>query len=379
MVANGQSHPEQCILVTGGAGYIGSHTALQLLLDGYKVVIVDNFDNSCEEALKRVVDLAGKNGRNLVFYQLDLCNKDALEQVFTSHHFDAVVHFAGLKAVGESVAKPLHYYINNVNGTLNLLEVMSSYGSKKLVFSSSATVYGQPKSVPCTEDFPLQAMNPYGRTKLFVEEIMRDLHRADPEWRTILLRYFNPVGAHPSGHIGEDPRGIPNNLMPFVQQVAVGRRSELSVFGSDYNTKDGTGVRDYIHVQDLATGHSAALFKLFTTPNIGCTVYNLGTGKGTSVLEMVAAFEKAAQMTIPLRIMDRRPGDCSEVYAATEKAEKELGWKAQNGIEEMCRDQWNWASKNPFGYRPSHADGKGSKPVRNGGHALRVSNATAVA
>jgi UDP-glucose 4-epimerase len=213
--------------------------------------------------------------------------------------------------------------------------------------------------------------------QLFVEDIMRDLHKADPEWRTILLRYFNPVGAHPSGRIGEDPRGIPNNLMPYVQQVAVGRRSELSVFGSDYNTRDGTGVRDYIHVQDLATGHSAALFKLFTTPNIGCTVYNLGTGKGTSVLEMVAAFEKAAQMKIPLRIMDRRPGDCSEVYAATEKAEKELGWKAQNGIEEMCRDQWNWASKNPFGYQPSHADGKESKPVCNGGHDLKISNGAA--
>ncbi|KAG6553649.1 hypothetical protein Mapa_004563 [Marchantia paleacea] len=359
---NGGSHNERCILVTGGAGYIGSHTALQLLLEGYKVVIIDNLDNSEEEAVKRVVELAGpKNGLNLYFYKVDICKKDALERYFQSFRFDAVIHFAGLKAVGESVAKPLHYYFNNLVGTLNLLELMANYGCKKLVFSSSATVYGQPASVPCTEDFPVEAMNPYGRTKLFIEEISRDLQKADPDWRIILLRYFNPVGAHPSGLIGEDPRGVPNNLMPYVQQVAVGRRTELTVFGNDYNTKDGTGVRDFIHVQDLATGHSAALQKLFNCSDIGCTAYNLGTGRGTSVLEMVAAFERACGKKIPLRIADRRPGDASEVYAATEKAETELGWKAQNGIDEMCRDQWNWASKNPWGYRPAHSDGTDSE------------------
>ncbi|BFI19997.1 UDP-glucose 4-epimerase [Marchantia polymorpha subsp. ruderalis] len=350
--------PRECarwILVTGGAGYIGSHTALQLLLEGYKVVIVDNLDNSDEEAVKRVVDLSGKHGVNLYFFKVDICNRDALDRIFQKFRFDAVIHFAGLKAVGESVAKPLHYYSNNLIGTLNLLELMADVGCKKLVFSSSATVYGQPKSVPCTEDFPVEALNPYGRTKLFIEEISRDLQYSDPEWRIILLRYFNPVGAHPSGLIGEDPRGIPNNLMPFVQQVAVGRLPELTVFGSDYNTRDGTGVRDYIHVQDLATGHSAALQKLFNTKDIGCAAYNLGTGRGTSVLEMVAAFEKACGKKLPLRIADRRPGDASELFAATEKAEKELGWKAESGIDDMCRDQWNWASRNPWGYRPPHS------------------------
>ncbi|KAL3685271.1 hypothetical protein R1sor_003293 [Riccia sorocarpa] len=355
---NGGSNYERCILVTGGAGYIGSHTTLQLLLEGFKVVVVDSLDNSEEEAVRRVVELAGPNyGHNLYFYKIDICKKDDLERCFELFRFDAVIHFAGLKAVGESVAKPLHYYFNNLVGTINLLELMANYGCKKLVFSSSATVYGQPSSVPCTEDFPVEVLNPYGRTKLFIEEISRDLQKADSEWRIILLRYFNPVGAHPSGMIGEDPRGIPNNLMPFVQQVAVGRRTELTVFGSDYPTKDGTGVRDFIHVQDLATGHSAALQKLFTCSDIGCTAYNLGTGRGTSVLEMVAAFERACGKKIPLRIADRRPGDASEVYAATEKAERELGWKAQNGIEEMCRDQWNWASKNPWGYRRAHSDG----------------------
>ncbi|XP_057838000.2 UDP-glucose 4-epimerase 1 isoform X2 [Cryptomeria japonica] len=268
-----------------------------------------------------------------------------------STRFDAVIHFAGLKAVGESVAKPLLYYNNNIVGTLNLLEVMIAHDCKKLVFSSSATVYGQPKEVPCTEDFPLCAVNPYGRTKLFIEEICCDAQRADPEWKIMLLRYFNPVGAHPSGIIGEDPRGIPNNLMPFVQQVAVGRRPELTVFGTDYKTKDGTGVRDYIHVMDLSDGHIAALSKLFETNDIGCEVYNLGSGRGTSVLEMVAAFEKASGKKIPLKFVDRRPGDSETVYASTEKAEKELNWKAQYGIEKMCRDQWNWSEKNPWGYR----------------------------
>lgn len=352
-IANGsESHYQQkTVLVTGGAGFIGSHTTLQLLQEGYKVIVIDSLDNSVEESIKRVADLAGKDGHNLYFFQVDLREKDALEMVFSLTKFDAVIHFAGLKAVAESVAKPLFYYRHNVIGTINLLEVMGKHGCKKLVFSSSATVYGQPKVVPCTEEFPLSTMNPYGRTKLFIEEIARDLQVADPEWRIILLRYFNPVGAHPSGVIGEDPRGIPNNLMPFLQQVAVGRRAELTVFGQDYPTKDGTGVRDYVHVMDLALGHIAALRKLFSTKDIGCTVYNLGTGKGTSVLEMVAAFEKASGKKIPVRLAERRPGDCSEIYASTEKAQRELQWKAVYGVEEMCRDQWNWASKNPWGYR----------------------------
>lgn len=325
---------------------------MQLLLGGYRVVVIDNLDNSSEEAIRRVAKLAGEYGGNLTFHKIDLLDKEAMEKLFLSTEFDAVIHFAGLKAVGESVAKPLLYYKNNIVGTLNLLEMMISQGCKKLVFSSSATVYGQPKEVPCTEDFPICAMNPYGRTKLFIEEICRDVHRADPDWKIILLRYFNPVGAHPSGFIGEDPRGIPNNLMPFVQQVAVERRPELTVFGNDYQTKDGTGVRDYIHVMDLSDGHTAALDKLFKTKDLGCEVYNLGTGRGTSVLEMVAAFEKASGKKIPLRIADRRPGDVETVYASTEKAERELNWKAKYGVEEMCRDQWNWVSKNPWGYEP---------------------------
>ncbi|XP_043701887.1 UDP-glucose 4-epimerase GEPI48-like [Telopea speciosissima] len=337
------------ILVTGGAGYVGSHTVLQLLLGGFKATVIDYFDNSSEVAIKRVKELAGEFGSNLVFYQIDLRDKPALEKLFTSTNFDAVIHLAGLKAVGQSVQKPLLYYNNNIIGTINLLEVMGAHGCKKLVFSSSATVYGWPKEVPCTEEFPLAATNPYGRTKLFIEEICRDIYCSDSEWQIILLRYFNPVGAHPSGFIGEDPRGIPNNLMPFVQQVAVGRRPALTVFGNDYKTKDGTGVRDYIHVVDLSDGHVAALQKLFDS-NIGCEVYNLGTGKGTSVLEMVAAFEKASGKKIPLVMAERRPGDAEIVYASTEKAERELNWKAKYGIDEMCRDQWNRASKNPYGY-----------------------------
>lgn len=340
------------ILITGGAGYIGSHTVLQLLLGGFRAVVVDNLDNSSEIAIHRVKELAAEFGDNLVFHKLDLRDKQALEQLFASTNFDAVIHFAGLKAVGESVQKPLLYYDNNLIGTITLLEVMAAHGCKKLVFSSSATVYGWPKEVPCTEEFPLCAANPYGRTKLVIEDICRDIYRSDSEWKIVLLRYFNPVGAHPSGHIGEDPRGIPNNLMPFVQQVAVGRRPALTVFGSDYSTKDGTGVRDYIHVVDLADGHIAALRKLFNS-EIGCEVYNLGTGKGTSVLEMVAAFEKASGKKIPLVMAGRRPGDAEIVYASTAKAEKELNWKTKYGISEMCRDQWNWASKNPYGYESS--------------------------
>ncbi|KAJ0964923.1 hypothetical protein J5N97_026061 [Dioscorea zingiberensis] len=343
--------PSLNILVTGAAGYIGSHTVLQLLLYGFRVVAVDNLDNSSEVAIQRVAELAGDLGKNLVFYKIDIRDKAALEKVFTgSGDFDGVIHFAGLKAVGESVHKPLLYYNNNLVGTITLLEVMAAHGCKKLVFSSSATVYGWPKEVPCTEEFPLCAVNPYGRTKLFIEEICRDIHQADPNWKIILLRYFNPVGAHPSGYIGEDPHGIPNNLMPFVQQVAVGRRPALTVYGNDYSTKDGTGVRDYIHVVDLADGHLAALKKLFEDSKIGCEVYNLGTGKGTSVLEMVAAFEKESGKKIPLIMSGRRAGDAEIVYASTSKAEKELNWKAKYGINEMCRDQWNWASKNPWGY-----------------------------
>ncbi|MBA0684702.1 hypothetical protein Goari_026273, partial [Gossypium aridum] len=280
---------------------------------------------------------------------VDLRERPALEEVFAETKFDAVIHFAGLKAVGESVHKPLLYYDNNLIGTITLLETMAAHGCKNLVFSSSATVYGWPKEVPCTEEFPLAAANPYGRTKLFIEEICQDLRRSDSEWKIILLRYFNPVGAHPSGYIGDDPRGTPNNLMPFVQQVAIGRQPALTVFGNNYSTKDGTGVRDYIHIVDLADGHIAALRKL-SDPKIGCEVYNLGTGKGTSVLEMVAAFEKASGKKIPLVIAGRRPGDVETVYASTKKAEHELNWKAKYGIEEMCRDQWNWASKNPYGY-----------------------------
>ncbi|WOL17064.1 UDP-glucose 4-epimerase 1-like [Canna indica] len=338
------------ILVTGGAGYIGSHTVLQLLLAEFTVSVVDNLDNASEAAIDRVTELAGKHGKNLTFHKIDLRDRDELKKLFASTKFDAVVHFAGLKAVGESVQKPMLYYNNNITGTVVLLETMAEHGCKKLVFSSSATVYGWPKEVPCTEEFPLCATNPYGRTKLFIEEICRDIYKSDSDWNMILLRYFNPVGAHPSGKIGEDPCGIPNNLMPFVQQVAVGRRPALTVFGNDYKTKDGTGVRDYIHVVDLAEGHIAALKKIFEGSSGGCEVYNLGTGKGTSVLEMVKAFEKASGKKIPLVMAERRPGDSETVYSSTKKAEKELKWKAKYGIEEMCRDQWNWASKNPWGY-----------------------------
>ncbi|KAF8099426.1 hypothetical protein N665_0244s0025 [Sinapis alba] len=342
------------VLVTGGAGYIGSHTVLQLLTGGYSAVVVDNLDNSSAVSLQRVKKLAAEHGERLSFHQVDLRDRPALEKIFSETKFDAVIHFAGLKAVGESVDKPLLYYNNNLAGTITLLEVMAQHNCKNLVFSSSATVYGSPKEVPCTEEFPISALNPYGRTKLFTEEICRDVYGSDPEWKIVLLRYFNPVGAHPSGDIGEDPRGIPNNLMPFVQQVAVGRRPHLTVYGNDYNTTDGTGVRDYIHVMDLADGHIAALRKLEDC-KIGCEVYNLGTGNGTSVLEMVDAFEKASGKKIPLVTAGRRPGDAEVVYASTERAESELNWKAKYGIEEMCRDSWNWTSNNPYGYDSSDA------------------------
>ncbi|KAL5079305.1 hypothetical protein RYX36_007726 [Vicia faba] len=303
------------------------------------------------EAVDRIREVVGSNlTQNLEFTLGDLRNKDDLEKLFTKTKFNAVIHFAGLKAVGESVANPRRYFDNNLVGTINLYEVMAKNNCKNMVFSSSATVYGQPEKMPCVEDFKLQATNPYGRTKLFLEEIARDIQKAEPEWRIILLRYFNPVGAHESGKLGEDPRGIPNNLMPYIQQVAVGRLPELNVYGYNYPTRDGSAVRDYIHVMDLADGHIAALRKLFTTENIGCTSYNLGTGRGTSVLEMVDAFNKASGKKIALKLCPKRPGDAIEVYASTEKAERELGWRAKYGVEEMCRDQWNWAKNNPWGY-----------------------------
>jgi len=333
------------ILVTGGAGYIGSHTCLELLKDGYEVVVVDNLSNSKEESLKRVQKLAGKT---LAFHEVDLLDKKLLDDVFAGSPVDAVVHFAGLKAVGESVAIPLSYYHNNVTGTLILCEVMGKHKVKNLVFSSSATVYGDPHKVPITEDFPLFATNPYGRTKLMIEEILRDLHRADEAWNVALLRYFNPVGAHPSGRIGEDPNGIPNNLLPYISQVAVGKLSLLSVFGNDYPTPDGTGIRDYIHVVDLALGHLKALEKLTTSP--GVATYNLGTGQGYSVLEMVSAFEKASEKKIPYEIIARRPGDIASCYADPSLAKKELGWSTEKGINEMCADAWKWQSGNPNGY-----------------------------
>jgi len=333
------------ILVTGGAGYIGSHTCVELLEEGYEVVVVDNLANSKKEALKRVQDITGKK---LSFFEVDLLNQEKLEFVFSEHKIDAVIHFAGYKAVGESVSKPLSYYHNNITGTLHLCEAMKNYGVKNLVFSSSATVYGDPENVPIKEDFPLSATNPYGRTKLFIEEILRDLHVADHSWNLALLRYFNPVGAHPSGDIGEDPNDIPNNLMPYISQVAVGKLDKLSVFGDDYPTRDGTGVRDYIHVVDLAIGHLKALEALEKNP--GLLTYNLGTGKGFSVLEVINAFEEATGQEVPYQITDRRPGDIAACYADPQKASEELGWEAERGIVEMCRDVWRWQSQNPKGY-----------------------------
>jgi UDP-glucose 4-epimerase len=333
------------ILVTGGAGYIGSHTCVELLSAGYDIVVVDSFCNSKPEALKRVSEITRKE---FPVYHIDLLEKNRLEEVFSNHSIDAVVHFAGLKAVGESVAIPLRYYHNNITGTLMLCEVMQVYGVKKMVFSSSAAVYGTPERVPISEEFPLQATNPYGRTKLMIEEILRDLYVSDSEWSIALLRYFNPIGAHPSGCIGEDPNGIPNNLMPYITQVAVGKLKELRVFGNDYPTVDGTGVRDYIHVVDLAIGHVKALEKVMNTT--GVEAYNLGTGRGYSVLELVSAFEEVTGIKIPYKIVGRRPGDVAISYADPTKAKEELGWVATRGIEEMCRDAWRWQSNNPNGY-----------------------------
>lgn len=333
------------ILVTGGAGYIGSHTCLELLQAGYEVIVVDNLINSKKESLRRVELITGKT---ITWYEIDLLDRQNLHTVFEEHTIDAVIHFAGLKAVGESVAKPLIYYHNNIVGTLVLCEIMAAHQVRNLVFSSSATVYGNPAHLPITEEFPLAATNPYGNSKLFIEYILQDLHRADPAWNIALLRYFNPVGAHASGRIGEDPNDIPNNLMPFVAQVTIGKQAELSVYGNDYPTPDGTGVRDYIHVVDLALGHIRAIEKLQTHP--GLVTYNLGTGKGYSVLEMVAAFEKASGRAVPYRVVARRPGDIAACYADAGKAKLELGWEAMRGIEEMCEDAWRWQSENPNGY-----------------------------
>lgn len=334
------------VLVTGGAGYIGSHTVLELLNEGYNVIVVDNLSNSSKESLQRVKKITGKEP---IFYEEDLLNKHAIDQIFSKHEIDSVIHFAGFKAVGESVSMPLRYYDNNITSTLYLCELMEKHSIKNIVFSSSATVYGDPESVPITEDFPLSATNPYGRTKLFIEYILKDLHTADHSWNIALLRYFNPVGAHKSGLIGEDPNDIPNNLMPYISQVAVGKLQQLSVFGDDYPTPDGTGVRDYIHVVDLATGHLKALEKLESDP--GLVIYNLGTGNGSSVLDMVKAFEEASGKKVPYKIAPRRSGDIAECYADPSKAEKELGWKAKRGIKEMCEDAWRWQSENPNGYK----------------------------
>lgn len=333
------------ILVTGGTGYIGSHTVLQLLDADYNVIILDNLSNSKLESLNRLEKLSGQK---IKFYQVDLLDYDKLNEVFENETIDAVIHFAGLKAVGESVEIPLHYYKNNVTGTINVCEIMKKYNVKKFVFSSSATVYGDPHEVPITEDFPLHATNPYGQTKLMIEEILRDLYVSDNSWNIAILRYFNPVGAHKSGEIGEDPNGIPNNLMPYISQVAVGKLSELTIFGNDYPTIDGTGVRDYIHVVDLAGGHLKALEKLVQNP--GCVTYNLGTGIGYSVLEMAKAFEKASEKSVPYKIAGRRVGDIAECYANPELAAKELSWKAEKNINEMCEDIWRWQSKNPNGF-----------------------------
>ncbi|MCG9754960.1 UDP-glucose 4-epimerase GalE [Shewanella insulae] len=334
------------ILVTGGAGYIGSHTVVELLNDDQQVVIIDNLSNSSVEALNRVEQITNKG---VTFYQGDVLNKAFLQKVFTDHDIDAVIHFAGLKAVGESVAQPLRYYENNVTGTLVLCEVMAEFNVKNLVFSSSATVYGDPASLPITEDFPTGATNPYGQSKLMVEHILKDLHHSDPSWNIARLRYFNPVGAHESGLIGEDPNDIPNNLMPFIAQVAVGQREKLSVFGDDYDTHDGTGVRDYIHVVDLAKGHLKALEKLNTQP--GLVTYNLGTGQGYSVLDMVKAFEKACGHAIAYQIAPRRPGDIAACYADPNKAQTELNWQATHTIEDMANSSWHWQSSNPNGYK----------------------------
>jgi len=333
------------VLVTGGAGYIGSHTIILLIEAGYEVVIFDNFCNSSREAISRVEKIVGQT---LITVEGDVRNKEALHTVFETHSIDAVIHFAGLKAVGESVENPLKYYDNNVHGSTVLCEVMAAHGCKSIIFSSSATVYGDPYTTPILEHFPLSATNPYGRSKLMVEEILKDLYVSDDTWNIVLLRYFNPVGAHNSGSIGEDPNGIPNNLMPFIAQTAVGKRASLSIFGGDYDTPDGTGVRDYIHVMDLAEGHLKALKKIESISEV--LTVNLGTGKGYSVLDMVKAFEKASGKKVPYQIIERRAGDIAKCYADPSYAKKVLNWEAKKSIAQMCEDAWRWQSNNPNGY-----------------------------
>ena len=334
------------ILVTGGAGYIGSHTCVELLEAGYEVVVVDNLYNASPKAIERVEEITGKK---VTFYEADLLDKEALDKIFASHDIDAVIHFAGYKAVGESVQKPIEYYHNNMTGTLILCDVMRNHGVKNIVFSSSATVYGDPAQIPITENCPKgQPTNPYGWTKSMLEQVLTDIHTSDPEWNVILLRYFNPIGAHKSGIIGEDPKGIPNNLVPYIAQVAVGKRAALGVFGNDYDTPDGTGVRDYIHVVDLAVGHVKAIEKIKQNP--GVEVYNLGTGNGYSVLQVVEAFGKACGNPIPYEIKPRREGDIATCYCDPQKAKEDLGWEAKYGVDEMCQDTWRWQSGNPNGY-----------------------------
>lgn len=333
------------ILVTGGAGYIGSHTCVELLNAGYEIIVVDNLINSSEKALERVQEITGKK---LAFYNVDLLDKAALDNIFEKENIESVIHFAGLKAVGESVSMPLEYYYNNITGTIVLCEIMRKHGVKDMVYSSSATVYGNPVTVPIKEDFPLSVTNPYGRTKLIIENLLEDLYVSDNSWNIVMLRYFNPIGAHKSGKIGEDPKNIPNNLIPYITQVAIGKLPYLGVFGDDYETPDGTGVRDYIHVVDLAKGHLNALEKL--KERLGLLIYNLGTGKGYSVLDMVKNFEKASGRPIKYKILPRRPGDIATCYADPSKAKLELGWEATRDIDEMCEDSWRWQKNNPNGY-----------------------------
>ncbi len=334
------------ILVTGGAGFIGTHTLIELYREGHQAVVIDNLSNSSDISLERVAELIGKE---VPFYRVDIRDRASVASVLDRYTFDACIHFAGLKAVGESVSKPWEYYDNNISGTLVLLDELRRHHCQNLIFSSSATVYGDPVKVPISEDCPKgHCTNPYGQTKSMLEEIMMDIQKADPTWNIVLLRYFNPIGAHPSGRIGENPNGIPNNLMPYITQVAIGRRSELGVFGNDYDTPDGTGVRDYIHVVDLARGHVSALSAIEN--KCGLAIYNLGTGHGYSVLDVVKAFEKATNMKVPYKIQPRRPGDIAICYSDPQKADRELGWTAQYDLEDMCRDAWNWQKNNPNGY-----------------------------